>query len=681
MPIDENGFHGLWGTGGAAVAPDESGTRVLDPKAFESQWFTEPKSEKKAEPVAAAANPIIEGASNLAGGFGRGVMDVANTGAQGIGFLDRHVQKFLADRGIISHSDAIAAEDRGKKLDERIIQENKTYDEKHGDSWMASGGRIGGQLLASAPLLATGEGALAAGTNALTRASPTIARTAATVGNNLLARMGIVGTTEGALGGAEIAGATSSANPEQPVGSQIAHGATTGAILGPAGPLVQRGAQYAGSAAKALAAPFTESGQAKLATGAINDMSGNRLLQPQTHEIVPGSVPTLAESTGDAGVAALHRQARDLNPAPFVAREEQNAAARTSYLNRVTGTPQDIDAAKATLDKQASTAVQTLFKPGQAADSAPVVAEIDGMLAGPGGKRDAVKTVLTNLRSKLVNKDGSLESNPEVLYNSVRKQIGDMLDKTPSNSPAGQQAERELMQVKNVLDDRITKAVPGFDRYLADYSSAAKPIDAMRYLQGLNLTDSKGNITLAKVDNALKGIQKQRQAEGLNPAKSLDNAHIDALTKIRDDLLRAQNTQVGISKGSPTFQNIATNNALQSVLPGRVGTFAGKVDPRLTGTAAGATIGNFLLPGGTGATVGSVMGGAAGHMAGEIMKGKNAQVMSRVEEMLLNPHSFNPANVFQGGQNLPVNRLLRTIPVAGAAGVNRLTAPALQESN
>lgn len=49
MPkLDEDSFHGVWGTGGAAVAPDETGTRVLDPKAFDSMWFSTPKDESKA---------------------------------------------------------------------------------------------------------------------------------------------------------------------------------------------------------------------------------------------------------------------------------------------------------------------------------------------------------------------------------------------------------------------------------------------------------------------------------------------------------------------------------------------------------------------------------------------------------------------------------------------------------
>lgn len=49
--FDEKSFHDLWGTGGTKAPADVTGTRVLDPKAFESQWLTEPKVRPGEEPV------------------------------------------------------------------------------------------------------------------------------------------------------------------------------------------------------------------------------------------------------------------------------------------------------------------------------------------------------------------------------------------------------------------------------------------------------------------------------------------------------------------------------------------------------------------------------------------------------------------------------------------------------
>lgn len=663
-------FDSVWGTSGAASTPAPTGTVVLDPKEFEKTWLTS-KEEKKEEKEEKSNSAVVQGLRDTGAGFGHGVMEVANTGSQGIGYLTNHVTKFLADRGIVSQSEADEAKKRSEILNKRIPAENEEYEKKHGDSYLAKGGEIAGNVLATAPLLATGEGALAGGANAATRYSPQIAQLVAKYGTNALVRLGIAAPAQGALGGAEIAGATSSGR-DQPLGSQIGEGALGGAILGPLGPLVEGTGKYIGSAAKSLIAPFTEVGRTKLANKTLQDFAGSPL-NVGAHEIVPGSTPTLAEATGNANVATLQRSARDLNPQPFVELEARNSQARSNLLDRHAGTPQDVEAAQASLDSQANHAVSTIFKPGQVVDTAPVVSEIDSILAGSGGKRTAVQGALTKLRTKLVNKDGSLESDPETVYNSARKEIGDMLS-GKSDSKADQAASRELINVRDVLDDRMTKAVPGFDSYLHDYSSAAKPIEAAKYLQSLNLKDAQGNITLAKVQTALRGIEKQRQAGGMNPAKSLTQAHIDALTDIRDDLLRKANVEKGKSIGSPTVQNIATQNMLGGVFGNKLQGLAGHINPAYMGSAAvgglGTALGGPLL-----GTALAPAGLVAGHLVGEAVKGKNALVQHQLEDILLNPSKYMP--VPQGRQNLSLNRL-RLLAPAGIAGYN--TAPAGQQA-
>lgn len=646
------------------VSPDSFPKKGQSLKSFEDDFNVAPSSSSPASPQD-DPGAVIQGLRDTGAGFGHGVMEVANTGAQGIGYLTNHVTKFLADRGILSQSDVDEAKKRSEVLAKRIPQENQEYEKKHGNSYLASGGQVAGNLLATAPLLMTGEGALAEGANALTRYSPQIAQLAAKYGTNALVRLGVIAPVEGALAGGEIGGAASSGR-DQPIGQQIGEGATGGAILGLLGPAAEGAGRYIGSAAKSLISPFTEGGQNALANSTIQKFAGNPL-NVIAHEIVPGSTPTLAEATGNANIATLQRSARDLNPQPFVALEAKNSQARNDLLDKHTGTPQDVDAAKASLDAQADHAVSTIFKPGQTVDTAPVVSEIDSILSGPGGKRTAVQGALTKLRGKLVNKDGSLESDPETVYNSVRKEIGDMLS-GKSDSKADQAASRELMNVRDVLDQRMTKAVPGFDSYLNDYSAASKPIEAAKYLQGLSLKDAQGNITLQKVQSALNGIAKQRQAGGVNPAKSLTQDHIDALTSIRDDLLRKANVEKGKSIGSPTVQNIATQNMLGGILGNRLQGLVGHINPALIGSGVGGAIGSVAGPGG--AAIGAGAGTVLGHLAGGAMEGKNALVQHQLEDILLNPSRYMP----QRGQNLPVNRL-NILPAAGVAGYNALSAP------
>lgn len=104
MPkVDEGSFHGYWGTEGAGTAPDETGTRVLDPKGFGSFWFSEPVPEAgprrpnvtKPGVLANSEHEGIWGAlKNIATGAVKGAGDVV-----GIVGNTAHLADYLLARG------------------------------------------------------------------------------------------------------------------------------------------------------------------------------------------------------------------------------------------------------------------------------------------------------------------------------------------------------------------------------------------------------------------------------------------------------------------------------------------------------------------------------------------------------------------------------------------------------
>ena len=493
---------------------------------------------------------------------------------------------------------------------------------------------------------------------------------------NLLTTLGSRGAAGAAQGAA--AGAMSAGLGDQSIGDAALQGAAVGGAIGGGLPALVGTGKYAKNALTSLSQPFTDAGTSRLAQAPLQNAIGDSM-PGNLNELITGSRPTFAEAYPNANAATIQRTARDLNPQPFVAREAANNAARNAHLANLTGSPQDVEAAEAALDTNAHNAIATLFKPGQTADAQPVVNTIDSILNGSGGKRDAVRSVMNNIRSKLVDGDGTVEQDPQTLYDSVRKQIGDLLDKRATTSdPAGQQASRELMQVRDSLDGAITKAVPGFDQYLTDYSAAKQPIDAMKFMQGLNLTDTQGNTTLSKVDSALKNIAKLRMADGTNAAKSLTDDHIDGLSALRDDLLRQTNTGLGRSAGSSTGQNLATQNMLNTILPGKAGAFVGSVArPEVIGGAIGTFLGNHL-GGYYGAAAGGGVGAGLGRMASDTMQRRGALVRSKLDNLLLDPGSYTPTPTGSGGQYLPIQRLPGGVVPLGLTLRNELLQPSSQ---
>lgn len=313
-------------------------------------------------------------------------------------------------------------------------------------------------------------------------------------------------------------------------------------------------------------------------------------------DLVPGYQPTLAQAQNDPGLATLERGVESANPGAFQIRKDSNQAVLKDYLAGITGSPDDVATMQASREASTAPMRDAAFANKAPTDASAVNDQINSILAGPEGKRDAVKSTLTNVQKSLLDSDGNLETDPEMLY-GVRKHINDLLDPVAQrDKPELQQASRQLIGVKNSLDDAIEAGAPGFKNYVAEYAKQSQPIDEQRYLQGLNLTDQDGNINSAAVDRAIKSINKQQTMPGVQNASAVSPEKIDDLNRLQRTL---QTQRISANSGKPvnsaTFQNLATNST--------VGAVAG--NPLVTLGAAG---------------LGSLAGGPLGAVAGAGVK-------------------------------------------------------------
>lgn len=146
-------------------------------------------------------------------GFKKGLEDVINTGGEAIGLADE------AATGNATRNDAFK---------ERVAKENRDYEANYGESTPAEIGRVGGGVLATAPLIPS---KIPQGINIATRALPKILPTGESIAAPLINRLGAaVGT--GAVGGGTYSLWTS-AGSKEPLSETIPEGIITGAIAGP----------------------------------------------------------------------------------------------------------------------------------------------------------------------------------------------------------------------------------------------------------------------------------------------------------------------------------------------------------------------------------------------------------------------------------------------------------------
>ncbi|CAJ0899830.1 hypothetical protein R6138_04378 [Ralstonia thomasii] len=441
-----------------------------------------------------------------------------------------------------------------------------------------------------------------------------------------------------------------------------------GGAIGGATPVAVSGiassAKYAGNALRSLVDPFTDAGQTRVAGNLLKKFVGSAPVAGNTSEIVPGSIPTLAQATGNAGLATLERGMQSSTPQganAFAERAAQNAEARSRAFAGIAGTKADLAAAQAA---RASNAADDYLKTQIGIPTSNTA--YSALMETP-----AFKAAFAQAQDMARNAGGSIET---IVQPRANANLWGAID-TPRKYVSGQ----GLQTIKEALDDQINSAVragrnkqaasvlgvkdrlvammdneiPGYADARAAYAQASRPIDSMKYLQGLNLTDAQGNVTLAKVQNALRNIDKMQSAPGVNEAKSVTSEQIKALTSIRDDLLRSGNSSLGKSIGSNTFQNLATNNILENALPGPVRTLMGGIS---------GPVGNMV-----------------GRVGNWVYGGANENIQNKLLELMLQPQSgiatlqdiSRNASSSQLGNNALLKRLSPYLVPAGAiTGVN-----------
>lgn len=533
-----------------------------------------------------------------AAGAALGVSDLGNTVLNAMSYLPGKATDAIRAALPAEHRKRvpdIAQMTRTRNADfEHLTEQNK-------DSTAFNVGRVAGNIAATLPVGGVAGQSIKsiAALPRLSRAAPALGRlanatgsggmrtgTALPAGASRAARAADMGTR---VAGGAINGGASAAlvNP-----SDVGTGALIGGALPPALAGVGKLARYAGGAARSLVQPLTQTGQEEIAAKIIRNFGEGGPMEINAAELVPGSAPTLAEATGNAGIAGLQRTTRDLRPNAFAAREQANAAARESLFEELAGNEAALKAAIATRDE----AADVLYDKAFAADAmrrdmartaqqqrAPFagvgLTEAGSDLATPGlrelASRPMFKQAIEEAKQLAANRGHMLEDPLQSLegLHYIKLALDDALNPA-AKSAMGRNASSAVMSMRDKLADELAAISPLYGNARQSFAEMSQPVNAMEALQGLRVTDARGNMTLAKTNNAIQSLEKLRKGPGANAAKSVSKDQLKKLDAIREDLLRQDRLNAGRSAGSNTFQNIATNNVLASFLPGKAGEVA-----------------------------------------------------------------------------------------------------------
>jgi len=413
-----------------------------------------------------------------------------------------------------------------------------------------------------APLMATTAGRLGNAGGAIATALPA----SLIPGANTVAGAGAIGAVYGALQPAE--------SLAERGGNALESGLTAGGVTG--------AVRAAPSIYKALVDPFRQAGQERIALDTIGRFAKdpNVLTKPMdTAELVPGSPRTLAEVTGDAGIAQLQRAAQSASPESanvFAETAAKRLQARKDALATVAGDSHEKEFFEAAREATAQRLYGEAFKgkvdPALAKAAAP---EISSLLKRPSiqaAQADALRIAKeegVNLTPAKL-KSGSIES-----LHYMKKSLDGMISKAKASGDSAE-ASRLLDTQKKLLGvmDNLSE---DYKAARVTYAADSKPISRMeigRYMYDKlipALTDlGAGRQTGATFAKALKdGDLMAQRATGFKGAKLADiltTDELNTLIRVGQDV----GSETGAAeraavKGSPTAQYLAGQNAMRQV--------------------------------------------------------------------------------------------------------------------
>lgn len=372
----------------------------------------------------------------------------------------------------------------------------------------------------------------------------------------------------------------------QPVetGGERALNTTVGAGLGglgaSIGPLASR--------ARAMLPPFSQAAQTRAAGNVLEqfaaDVNALRAGASNPEIIVPGSMPTLAESTGDVGLAGLQRTMANTPEYgnQLASRQAANNQARVAEIQRVFGGADPIasDAARSTRDVMARRVLSPNRElPMQGLDK--VTAGVS-RIAEKHQASPAVRTAMEAVAAELPNIRTVGDAH------AVRQYIGQLIGGQVEGKAGAKLAKRELMTVQTLLDREMRNTFPEWGNFLRDYKAISREADQIdvgaalldtgRAVRGATNEPVLTPAAFSRAAGNLDGlVQRATGFRKASASRTLDLEQQAAVANVRRDLERFARSQTdGKAVGSNTVQNAIGGNRFQDAV-GPVG--AAAVEP------------------------------------------------------------------------------------------------------
>lgn len=428
-------------------------------------------------------------------------------------------------------------------------------------------------------------GAIARGLTGVARAAPVLTRTLSAAAPYL-----------GAAGSGAAVGAA--LNPED-----FGSGAAMGAALGPLGELGGRAAAASYKGAKALIEPLYEAGRERvlkrtLEASARDLPAVQRVLANPPAPLVPGTAPSLAETTMDPGLIQLQRASQSASPEVASALHEANLQRVGAYreaLDQMAGT----SGARAQAEAARRATGQTMYdeafsRPVDMANVAPEVAQRARTLTQRPSVQRAIPRAIDDAAEQGLPFDGTTSIRG---LHQIKMAIDDEIGELATQGKNTRSLEGTRDELLTLMDD-LSGGSYGAARQA--YAQASRPVNQMQVAQALRekafpalseYTDAsvrtKPETYARALEDSMGTVRRSTGLKTMGLEDVMTPQQLGTVQGIGQDMARYQAVQEAARiPGSPTAQLMAGQNVLRGFL-GPLGLPQGALDTQVAKLMSG----------------------------------------------------------------------------------------------
>lgn len=451
-------------------------------------------------------------------------------------------------------------------------------------------------------------------------------------------------------GGALVGAASGALQPTAEGESRLANAAIGGA----AGAAVPAAIRTGKAAKAALVDPFTQAGRTRIAGGVLNrtaaDPQAAAARMAAAKGATPGFAPTAGQAADDAGVAALERTTRAVNPGAF---DDVEKSQRQALADAVRGIAKDDVTRTSAVDARRTAAQQLYDAALDPANQHPVTPWLKGQVTQL-TKRPSINSASKDAQRWAMERGenpspmGSLRA-----LHDVKQSLDDMIGKATVEGRGG-----EVAALRNTQDQLLTtmeKLSPQYQQARKTYAQMSRPINQMdigqeftqRLIPSLYRDmPAPAQLNAASFSRALtdQGDDIARNVTGMKGAKLASLMEPDQMQALRGVLSDLQMVKAAENAGRGVGSDTVQKTAMSHI-------------------AAEAGIPNWM------ASVARVPGGMLKRVGDAVYGNSDEQVSMMLADLLKNPQQAAQAMSAAGVKPSAIAELLKRSAQGAALSV------------